>query len=133
MRIKETVLKESPTSKLLLGRNSLKMYIEHKNPTVYFKDEERKIDIDVKMELLFYKGHRGNNSEFELRASGAYIFRPDGDVQSLGDPTDATVSEGPVVDEVHRVYADDWVTQIIRLYHEDNSVDVQWVVGPIPV
>ena len=27
-------------------------------------------------EFLYYVGHRGNNTEFDFRASGAYIFRP---------------------------------------------------------
>ena len=99
-----------------------------------FKDEVKNIDLEVKMELMYYKGHRGNNSEFEFRASGAYIFRPDGDqAESFGDPTDTIVSEGKVVDEIHRTYSEDWVTQIIRLYHEENLVEVEWVVGPIPV
>ena len=132
--IKSQSLKERKLKKFVAGKNGLKMYVEHKNPTVYFKHEAKEVDLEVKMELLYYKGHRGNNSEFEFRASGAYIFRPDGDqAEPFGDPLDTLVTEGPVVDEVHRTYSDNWVTQVIRLYHDEQLVEVEWVVGPVPV
>ena len=44
--------------------------------------------------------------------------------KSLGEPLDTIVSEGPVVDEIHRTYSESWVTQIIRLYHEENLVEI---------
>ena len=111
---KKQSLKEGNMKKFVGGKNSLQMYVEHKNPTVYFKDEGKDIDLEVKIELMYYKGHRGNNSEFEFRASGANIFRPDRDqAESFGEPLDTIVSEGPVVDEIHRTYSESWVTQII--------------------
>nr|CAD7445525.1 unnamed protein product [Timema bartmani] len=38
----------------------------------------------------------------------------------------------PLVEEVHQVY-NEWVSQVIRVYKEDNHVEFEWLVGPIPV
>ena len=51
----------------------------------YYNHEDRQlksyiniqgVTFNFSQEFLYYIGHRGNNSEFDFRASGAYIFRP---------------------------------------------------------
>ena len=38
-----------------------------------------------------------------------------------------------MVDEAIRTFEESWVTQVLRVYHEDDRVEVDWLVGPIPV
>ncbi|CAG0884875.1 unnamed protein product [Cyprideis torosa] len=92
------------------------------------------IKLNVKQELMYYIGHPGNNSEFEFRASGAYIFRP---LQQSPSPiTMSPVSlvyvEGDLVQEVHQVF-DSWATQVLRIYKGRKDLEIEWQVGPIPV
>ena len=39
---------------------------------------------------------------------------------------------GNLVQEIHQRY-NSWVGQIIRLYMGQNHVELDWVVGPIPI
>jgi len=39
---------------------------------------EKSLSVELSNELLYYKSHVGNNQGGENQASGAYIFRPDG-------------------------------------------------------
>ena len=39
--------------------------------------------------------------------------------------------KGPLVQEVHQ--SSGWISQVIRLYKGQPEVEVEWVVGPIPV
>ena len=117
-----------------IGRNNKRINLEPGTTTLHYQDLKQGIDTDINVEMMYYRGHRGDNSQFELRASGAYIFRPDGDQPvTFGSPNQTLVAKGPVVDEVIRTFSDSWVTQILRIYHEDDVVEVEWVVGPIPV
>ena len=120
--------------KIQIGRNNKRIYLEDGSTSVYYLDTKQNIATDISMEMMYYRGHRGDNSQFEYRASGAYVFRPDGDLPvSFGPPNETVVAEGPVVDEVIRTFPDSWVTQVLRIYHEDDTVEVDWVVGPIPI
>ena len=109
------VLTINKHKKMTLGKNKLKIVIEHGSTEVYYQDLDNGFEIPANIEMLYYSGHRGNNSEFDFRASGAYIFRPDGDdAISFGQPTQTVVTEGSVVDEVFRTFSEPWITQIIR-------------------
>ncbi|CAN7945756.1 unnamed protein product, partial [Ixodes pacificus] len=91
--------------------------------------------INVRQSFYWYEGMKGNNSKFEYRASGAYIFRPKGKrpipvakkVQLI-NPMD----QGDMVQEVRQTFSN-WLTQVIRVYKEEDFVEFDWVVGPIPV
>jgi hypothetical protein len=39
---------------------------------------------------------------------------------------------GPLVQEVHQVY-NDWLSQVVRVYAEENIAELEWMVGPIPI
>lgn len=79
-----------------------------------------------------YKGFRGNNAEAKNRSSGAYIFRPDGDIEILNDKVKLTFYNGTRVKEVHQHWSD-WISQVVRIYEDINRVEFEWLVGPIPV
>jgi lysosomal alpha-mannosidase len=86
---------------------------------------------------MYYPGHRGNNSEFEFRASGAYIFRPAQDEPiPLGNPTAIKHVSNDLVDELHVAYNVNWARLVIRTYKQQstpNYIEADWAVGPIPI
>jgi lysosomal alpha-mannosidase len=36
------------------------------------------------------------------------------------------------VQEVHQVY-NEWLSQVVRVYAEENIAELEWMVGPIPI
>jgi hypothetical protein len=39
---------------------------------------------------------------------------------------------GDVVDEIHQTFSS-WVSQVVRIYKQENHVEFEWLVGPIPI
>uniref|UniRef100_A0A0K8SVP2 Alpha-mannosidase n=1 Tax=Lygus hesperus TaxID=30085 RepID=A0A0K8SVP2_LYGHE len=64
-------------------------------------------------------------------SSGAYTFSPSqrGLIRLPKNPT-YTVHRGQNVIEVHQVF-ESWVSQVIRLYRGQQSIEFEWLVGPI--
>lgn len=89
-------------------------------------------NLSVAQDFLYYPGMVGNNEEFRNRSSGAYIFRPNGTAIPVADKATVKVYKGPLVQEVHQVF-NEWVSQVIRTYAGEKHVELDWVVGPIPV
>jgi len=90
-------------------------------------------DIHVKQEFAYYEGAVGNNSKFEWRASGAYIFRPTQQAaQLVGEPQSAHFVKGELVQEVHQRFSS-WISQVIRLYTGRSHLEMEWMVGPLPL
>lgn len=90
------------------------------------------ITLPLKQEFLYYLGAVGNNEEYKNRSSGAYIFRPsDNKAKPLNSKVEVKVVEGELVIEAEQKF-NDWASQIIRLYKEENFVEFQWLIGPIP-
>ncbi|XP_018008120.1 lysosomal alpha-mannosidase [Hyalella azteca] len=87
-------------------------------------------EITVTGEKLFYHGTSGDNSEFDLRASGAYIFRPNGTDAFPVQASNTVQFEGEVVSEIHVEYGS-WVSEVIRTYKGFPQVETEWLVGPI--
>ena len=86
-------------------------------------------------EFMYYIGHRGNNSEFDFRASGAYIFRPESqEPVKLGLPLSVSVQEGALFIEFHMEF-ESYVSQILRIYKDSDHglVEIEWIIGPIPI
>lgn len=89
--------------------------------------------IDLTQNFFVYDAAAGNNLVFVNRSSGAYIFRPNV-TQALPLATKAKlrVVNGPIVSEVHQVF-NDWISQVVRVYRDENLVEFEWLVGSIPV
>ncbi|XP_045601316.2 lysosomal alpha-mannosidase isoform X1 [Procambarus clarkii] len=90
-------------------------------------------NILVNQTFLWYAGMSGNNDNEESRASGAYIFRPNNtDALPIALQANFTIVEGPVVAEVHQVWAP-WLSQVLRLYKGQQELEMEWIVGSIPI
>ncbi|KAH8334493.1 hypothetical protein KR059_010681 [Drosophila kikkawai] len=66
--------------------------------------------------------------------SGAYVFRQynQGDFEIQEDGVQFTVYDGALVKEIHQTY-NEFISQVIRINEEENHVEFEWLVGPIPV
>lgn len=82
--------------------------------------------------FFYYEGALGNNEVFANRSSGAYIFRPASPLYILSDVATTKITRGDIVDEVHQVFGD-WISQVIRVYKDEDYVEFEWMVGSIPV
>ncbi|ESO12620.1 hypothetical protein HELRODRAFT_187930, partial [Helobdella robusta] len=96
-------------------------------------NKERKLEINAVQSLKYYLSMAGDNWNGSRQASGAYIFRPDGDVQDFSKfgKTKLTIFNGNLVSEARQVFSD-WASQVIRLYKGANHFEIEWTVGPIP-
>ncbi|XP_069356925.1 lysosomal alpha-mannosidase-like [Maniola hyperantus] len=65
--------------------------------------------------------------------SGAYSFRPDSDrPMPVTEKASYHTIRGSLVKEIRQRFSD-WVTQIIRLYRGEEFVEIEWIVGPVPI
>ncbi|CAG2118606.1 unnamed protein product, partial [Medioppia subpectinata] len=88
--------------------------------------------VDFKQNFEFYKA-KDNNDSFH-QPSGAYIFRSDGDSPQFYNTTtlQADLVETSDVKEV-RQRVSDYVSQVIRIWPNNDMIEFDFVVGPIPV
>uniref|UniRef100_A0AAG5DR73 Alpha-mannosidase n=1 Tax=Anopheles atroparvus TaxID=41427 RepID=A0AAG5DR73_ANOAO len=86
----------------------------------------------LKQNFLFYEGAYGNNEEFRNRSSGAYIFRPNGTEKAVTEVVEIQVVKSEIVQEVHQIF-NEWISQVIRVYAGQDRVELEWLVGPIPI
>ncbi|XP_029732563.2 lysosomal alpha-mannosidase-like [Aedes albopictus] len=86
----------------------------------------------LRQTFVYYEAAMGNNVAFRNRSSGAYIFRPNGTDSPIADSVQLKVFRGNVVQEVHQVF-NEWVSQVVRVYADENHVEFEWMVGPIPI
>ncbi len=73
---------------------------------------------------------------------GAYIFRPTTPNESLHTlspavPVSVKVFESNLVSEVHAEFGElsqaPWIKQISRIFRQKNYVEIEYVVGPVPI
>ncbi|XP_063885164.1 lysosomal alpha-mannosidase-like isoform X4 [Scylla paramamosain] len=89
--------------------------------------------IPVSQNFLVYPGMAGNNTKEQYRASGAYIFRPNAtEAREIAKKVNVVTVEGPLVYEVHQEWGP-WVSQVIRSYMGHLNLEMEWLVGPIPI
>lgn len=79
-------------------------------------------------ELLYFNSSQGYGQN-----SGAYIFRPNKtDPFIINDKPSVEITKGSSV-EFATVTWGSWASQVYRLWKGENTVEVEWSVGPIPV
>ncbi|CAL1684554.1 unnamed protein product [Lasius platythorax] len=80
----------------------------------------------------FYEGAEGNNEISANRSSGAYIFRPkETSARNFEYTGSYKIYKGPIVEELHHTI-NEWVSQVVRIYPEEEHIEFDWLVGPIP-
>lgn len=116
--------------------------------------------VQLKQEFLYYAPmvDTENCTNTLNVGSGVYVFRPNGTFPRkivVGGKVHTSVykgvdvlhfrwfalrkrlssfhvSSGEFVQEIHQVY-NDWLSQVIRLYKGRDHVELDWLVGPIPI
>ncbi|CAD6212293.1 unnamed protein product [Miscanthus lutarioriparius] len=89
------------------------------------------VDLPVQQSFLWYRSSKGD--ALDPQASGAYIFRPDGNTPTIvSSSVTLKIIRGPLFDEVHQQFSS-WIYQITRLYKNKEHAEVEYTIGPIPV
>ncbi|KAL6905806.1 hypothetical protein ACP4OV_003407 [Aristida adscensionis] len=89
------------------------------------------VDLPIQQSFLWYRSSTGD--ALDSQASGAYIFRPDGNTPTVvSKSVPLKVVHGPLVDEVHQQFSS-WIYQVTRLYKNKEHAEVEYTIGPIPV
>lgn len=119
----DTIVLHNDFVELTFGTNGNLMQLEN-------------LDTSIKMRLnqqfCIYQSMKGNNSDGQFQASGAYIFRPANNTPECLTVKNFTIYNGQQVSELHQVYGD-WLSLTIRLYRDSKGPEFEWQVGPIDV
>ena len=62
-----------------------------------------------------------------------YCIRPRNNIAKPWPKSDVKVVRGTIFDEVAVSYEGGWLSQSVRVFHEDTKIENSWRVGPIPV
>ena len=125
-----------------VSKISDKVSIKSKNFNVLF-DKTGKLSaielkngktVSLKQEFDYYKGMPGDNRGADHRASGAYIFRPNGQTPNVYNQTtiEAKLVETSSVIEVHQKI-NSYISQVIKVSPDSDFIEFDYVIGPIPV
>lgn len=117
--------------------DSLSLYFDEKTKLLSGIGVEKHGDITtlkVNQTYLWYAGMNGHNTKESDRASGAYIFRPNGtSPYTIGEMVNISIIEGDVVTEIHQEWSS-WMSQVMRIYNQEPlKIEMEWLVGPIPI
>ncbi|CAB3257391.1 unnamed protein product [Arctia plantaginis] len=83
--------------------------------------------IDISQNFYYY-----SQAQQPLQ-SGAYSFRPDKPRPvPVAEKVSYNTIRGSLIKEIRQRYTD-WITQIIRLYRGEEYVELEWVIGPVPI
>ncbi|XP_067124288.1 lysosomal alpha-mannosidase [Centruroides vittatus] len=117
---------------IVLKNNHFALYFSKQGGLKYAITKEG-IHLPINQSYYWYRAMNGNNSKINFRASGAYIFRPNGtEPYIFNETSSAHAYLGPIVKEIHQTFSS-WITQVIRIYKDEEYVEFDWVIGPIPV
>ncbi|KAK7395992.1 hypothetical protein VNO78_16657 [Psophocarpus tetragonolobus] len=125
--------KSSEKSKFEVGQGNLKLkFSTVQEKSTNYVNIRNLVEEQVELSYLYYSGYNGTHQK-DPQNSGAYIFRPNGSYPITHEKkVPLTVLQGPVLDEVHQ-QINPWIYQITRLYKGKEHVEVEFIVGPIPV
>ncbi|CAO2610985.1 Lysosomal alpha-mannosidase [Lemmus lemmus] len=92
---------------------------------------EQKLSLPVSQGFFWYNASTGDDKS--VQASGAYIFRPS-HLKPLPVSRWAKIHlvKTALVQEVHQNFSA-WCSQVVRLYPGHRHLELEWMVGPIPV
>ncbi|KZV21769.1 alpha-mannosidase [Dorcoceras hygrometricum] len=118
-------------SDVQVGSGNLKLvYSGDDGKLLQYINSRSLVNISLEQSYSYYAGDDGT---IDSQASGAYIFRPNGrfPIQTEGK-IPLVVYRGPLFDEVHQTF-NSWISQITRVYKEKEHVEIEFLVGPIPI
>uniref|UniRef100_A0A0X3NSR3 Alpha-mannosidase n=1 Tax=Schistocephalus solidus TaxID=70667 RepID=A0A0X3NSR3_SCHSO len=98
--------------------------VDERQRPVFIYTPSRGQPLRVTVDVLYYR-----SEYFPRPSSGAYLFR----AESPAIPFESIVSkvvQNDLVTEIHTTFSD-WAQVVARLYN-DNRMEVEWVVGPLP-
>ncbi|CAF0726334.1 unnamed protein product [Adineta ricciae] len=97
-------------------------------------NQERNFTVQFSSQgFYWYTSFPGNNSRPEFQASGAYFFRPlTSNPLPVSSSRNVTCTHMDQVQTAYIVY-NQWCSQEVRLYDQANTVEIEWIVGPIPI
>ncbi|TKY62976.1 Alpha-mannosidase protein [Spatholobus suberectus] len=125
--------KSSEKSKFEVGQGNLKLtFSTDQEKCTNYVNIRNLVEEQVELSYLYYSGYNGTHQK-DPQNSGAYIFRPNGTYPINHEKqVPLTVLQGPVLDEVHQ-RINPWIYQITRLYKGKEHIEVEFIVGPIPI
>ncbi|XP_057870116.2 alpha-mannosidase isoform X2 [Cryptomeria japonica] len=90
----------------------------------------------INQSLCWYNSSDGNTRKGTYEASGAYIFRPNISrcfpIEDSKKQVIQSVTKGNVVSEVYQQFSP-WASQVVRLYKNAEDVEIDFLIGPIPI
>ncbi|CAF3610103.1 unnamed protein product [Rotaria sp. Silwood1] len=83
--------------------------------------------------LYWYTSFQGNNTRPEFQSSGAYYFRPlTSSPLPVSNTRNITCTYTNQV-QIALIIYNEWTSQEIRLYDGVRNIEIEWIVGPIPI
>ncbi|KAK8715926.1 hypothetical protein V6N13_043250 [Hibiscus sabdariffa] len=128
-----------------VGEGDLKLTISASpGKIINYVNNRNLVEESVDQSFSFYTGYNGAKDKVPQN-SGAYIFRPNGTYPIKAEQASVTVIKGPLIHEVHqqintwifqRIHTSFLLTKVMqttRLYKEKEHVEVEFIVGPVPI
>ena len=119
------------TDNIVFKNEFLNVHFDSNGNLMQIDNVDTGVSSMISQEYCYYKSMPGNNSQPEFQASGAYIFRPDGDPICMGVQK-FIVNQGKHYSEIHQIF-NEWISQTIRLFEGSRSPSFDWLIGPIDV
>ncbi|CAM0877275.1 unnamed protein product [Alopecurus aequalis] len=134
-----------------VGQGDLKLQYNAAGALSVYSDSKTRVEANFEQKYKYYIGDDGSGGD--PQNSGAYIFRPKGTVPiKTGGQVPLTILSGPILDEVHQ-QVNSWIyqvhfgelayvsslkdfhsfAQITRVYKGKDYVEIEFIIGPIPV
>ncbi|KAF7819347.1 putative alpha-mannosidase [Senna tora] len=123
----------SEKTKFEVGQGNLKLrFSPNQEKFINYVNTRNLVEEQIEQSYIYYTGYNGTDDK-EPQNSGAYVFRPNGTFPLKNErQVPLTVIRGPLLDEVHQ-QINPWIYQITRLHKEKEHVEVEFIVGPIPI
>ncbi|XP_064076127.1 lysosomal alpha-mannosidase-like [Vanessa tameamea] len=91
------------------------------------------ININLDLQFYFYVSDDPLQLNNTKRSPGAYIFRPmDNEPEPIIDNFETKIYKSYILEEIHSKYSD-YASFVLRLYVDSPVLEVDWIIGPVPV
>ncbi|CAN0870191.1 Probable alpha-mannosidase At5g13980 [Linum grandiflorum] len=127
----KSIISQESVAEVGQGNLKLNRSASQGKPTSYTNDRSL-VKEQIYQSYGYYGGYNGTNDK-SYQNSGAYIFRPNGTYPiEPENQVPLAVIRGPVVEEIHEEI-NEWIYQVTRLYKGKEHVEVEFIIGPIPI